>query len=80
MEKLQKIYWKDISGLSDRWMDKKDLIEEAEKAFNNECITIGWVIHETPEYVLICATKGLDGEWHDASMIMTSVIYKREDI
>lgn len=78
--KLNKIYWRDISGLSDRWMDKEELIEEAQKAFNTECITVGWVIHETDDYLLVSATTDQDGEYHDASMIMKSVILKIDEI
>ncbi len=83
---LEKIYWKDICGLTSAkngWMTKTELIVEAESCFNGEYVSIGYVVHETEDYLAIAATHDCDEtdserRYHDASMIMKSVIIRRE--
>lgn len=76
--KIEKIYWRDIAGLSDKWMTKEELCIEAQKNFDALCSTVGTVIFENNEYVIICPTLDGDDKFHDSSMIMKSVIVRRE--
>ena len=78
MNKLEKIYWRDIGGLSDGWMELADLIKKADKIYNEECVSVGEVIYETTDYIIVSSTFDGDEKWHDASMIMKSVIIRRE--
>jgi hypothetical protein len=76
--KLLKIYWKDIAPLSDGWKGLKHCIEEADKLYEHEMISVGYLIHDTPDYVVIAAsvddTEPEDPNYNDVSMIMKSVI------
>lgn len=78
--KYEKIYWKDISGISEKWMDLPELIKEAESVFNEECVSVGEVVYETEGYIIIAPTFDGNDKYHDASMIMKSVILKREKL
>jgi hypothetical protein len=76
--KLEKIYWRDINGLSDHWMTKDELVKEALKSFLVNCVSVGDVVYENDDFVIISSTFDGDDKYHDASMIMKSVIVKRE--
>ncbi len=78
--KLEKIYWKDIDGLSDSWMSKEDLIVAGQESFNETCISVGEVLFENEDFLIIAGTFDGVEMWHDASMIMKSVIVNRETI
>lgn len=75
---IEIVYWRDIAGISEHWQTKDELMVEAEKVYKEECVTIGEVIYETDDYIIICATFDGDERYHDASVIMKSVIIRRE--
>jgi hypothetical protein len=71
------VSWRDISGLSESgWKSKEDILTEAERKFNIEYQSIGWLLEENERYIVLVATTGDQEEYHDASMIMKSVITK----
>ena len=76
--KTEKIYWIDIASLSDGWMTVDELCTEAEKQYDSMCITVGDVVYENDKYIIVCPTFDGDDMYHDASMILKSVIVKRE--
>jgi hypothetical protein len=77
---MEKIYWKDIGSLSDSWESKDNLLKNAEKRYTEECTTVGEVIFENENYVVVAASFDGSDMYHDSSMIMKSVICKREKI
>ncbi len=76
--KLEKIYWKDIDGLSETWMSREDLIVAGKASFDETCISVGEVLFENEDFLIIASTFDGVEMWHDASMIMKSVVVKRE--
>jgi hypothetical protein len=57
------IYWEDIAGYSDSWMERKDIIDMRP----HSCISIGRVLEMTEEYITIVAT------WDDDKTIVSDV-------
>lgn len=78
--KYEKIHWRDISGLSEKWMDLEELKTEAEKLYNEECVSVGEVIYENENYIILAPTFDGGKNYHDASMILKSVIVSRETL
>jgi len=82
------IYWRDISGIdsadnSSSWFTKKQAIKEAQKLYDEEFTTIGEIIAETENFVVVAATCDNDLEeaiYSDMSMIPKSVIIRKEKI
>ena len=80
--KLIKISWKDPAGISDEWLTIKELIEKAEKRDKISCSTVGWLLYENKNYIIIAATcdnKIEEPNYHDTSMIFKKLITKREN-
>jgi hypothetical protein len=83
--KLERIFWRDIGSISDSWYSKDELIERANKDFHTLCETVGYIVFENSNFVVVAATL-LPGDteeenrYHDASMIMQSVIVTRENL
>jgi hypothetical protein len=81
MHKLEKIYWRDIGGITDSWLSTEEILVEAEKRYNEVCESVGWVVFENDDYIVLAATRDPSQDtWHDGSMIMKSVIILREKI
>jgi uncharacterized protein YdbL (DUF1318 family) len=57
------IYWEDIAGYSDSWMDRKEIMDMRP----HSCVSIGRVLEMTEEYLTIVAT------WDDAKTIVSDV-------
>jgi len=57
------IYWEDIAGYSDSWMERKDIIDMRP----HSCISIGRVLEMTEEYITIVAT------WDNDKTIVSDV-------
>ena len=57
------IYWEDIAGYSDSWMERKDIIDMRP----HSCISIGRVLEMTEEYITIVAT------WDEDKTIVSDV-------
>ena len=85
MSKIVKVYWHDIatiSGESIEWLDKEQLLKEAYKVYNLEFTTVGEIIHDTDEFIVVSATSD-NSEcpiYADSSMIMKSVIIRIEEL
>ena len=81
-----KVIWKDIAGVSSgdnsgAWLSKEEALEESQKLFDSEYITIGEIIQETKDFIVIAATKDLEGDlYSDVSMIPKSVVVRVEDM
>lgn len=78
---LFRIFWRDIQGAPQGWKNKEDLVAWAEKAHQVEFITVGYLIYENKNFIVLAATiDGYEEEYNDASMILKSVITKREKL
>ena len=79
---LVKIIWRDIAGLSCEdgeaaWVSEEGLLKQAKKKWDQECITVGYLIEKNKKYVVIAATADFEeNSYADASMIPNSVIIK----
>jgi hypothetical protein len=72
--KLSKVTWLDINS-GDRWMDLEEAIAWGEEKYAADFVTVGYILHQTPDFVIIAATIDTDQEsYHDISMIPCSVI------
>ena len=83
--KYVKVVWRDIIGLTSSdnasaWMEKDQLMKEAKKMYDHEHITVGEIVGETDEFIVISATSDNDGLYNDSSMIMKSVIIRTEKL
>jgi len=57
------IFWEDIAGYSDSWMERNNIIDMRP----HSCVSIGRVLEMTEEYLTIVAT------WDDAKTIVSDV-------
>lgn len=66
------------------WLSPAEAAGQAREYFDSKCVTVGYVIHENIDFIVIAATH--DGEpedvreYHDISMIMCSVIVSRNEL
>lgn len=80
MKNIEKITWRDIHAIPTQWLTIQDSIGKAKKMFNQEHLTVGFVVYEDENMVVISATfDGVD-LYNDSSMIPKGVIIKREEI
>ena len=81
--KLYKIHWLDIVGGKD-WYSLKEAVSFAKKKFKTTYYTVGYLIHEDKDMVVVASTYTVedDGEYsfNDVSMIPKSVVIKKEKI
>ncbi len=71
------VEWRDIITLEDGWMSVEDAIQTGKELYNAKYRTVGWVIHEDKDFLLVAATDDISGaEYNDISMILRSVIIK----
>lgn len=82
---LLKVSWRDISGIdsannSSAWFNEKQILKEAQKLYDQIYISVGYLVSETSDFIVLAATTdcGEDPLWSDASMIMKNVIIKSE--
>ena len=89
-EKMVKVVWRDIASVTSAdnswaWANKEKGMEEAEKLWLNEYTTIGELMGETENYVVIAGTSdncppAEDTLYSDMSMIPKSVIIRIEKL
>lgn len=88
MKPLVKVLWRDIAGIdsadnSSSWFTEPQIIKKASELYNQEYVSIGYLVAERPEFIVIAATTDNDEEaplWSDASMIMKSVIIQMNEL
>lgn len=77
---LVKVIWRDITTIEGRegaWMDKDAIIERAKEVFDDDYITVGYVVEKNEDYLVIAATIDKKNDsYADVSMIPASVIKK----
>ena len=83
MKNLKLILWKDASGLQDsdhnEWFTLIEAVKKAQSLWE-ECVeTVGWIISETDNYVVIASTKSND-VYSDISMIPKVLIFKSTEV
>ena len=80
--KLKIIYWRDASGLKDteqnEWFTLEEAIKKAKFLWEEYVETVGWVIHENNDFLVIAATKSKD-VYSDITMIPKTLIFIREE-
>lgn len=77
--KLVKLTWMDhVSFTKNNWHDKEDLEKLSPTEFN----TVGWVIHETKDYITLVSTKTTDDEGPFAGefTIVKKAVIKKETL
>jgi len=87
-KKYIKIIWRDISGIdsddnSSAWFTKKQLLAKGAELYNHEYISIGEIIIDTKDFIVLAATTDNDKEeplYSDVSMIPKSVIIRKENL
>lgn len=77
---IETIHWRDIAGISDSWMTKEEAIVAGNTSFNEVCISVGQVIYENEQFLILASTFGGENKYHDCSMILQSVIVNRETL
>jgi hypothetical protein len=86
--KYVRVIWRDISGIdsadnSSSWFTKKQLLAKGQELFEHEYITIGEIIVDTKDFIVIGATTDNDKEeplYSDVSMIPKAVVIRQEDL
>ena len=78
--KLVRVIWRDIQTLEGGWLSPDEAIELGKKQFNNEYITVGYLVERNPRFVLVAATISPDGQVNDTSLIESGVIIKIEKL
>jgi hypothetical protein len=74
------VIWEDIMTLDHSWKNVAECVEEARKLRNLRFSTIGYLIYEDREFVLVASTHDGEDEWNDVSLIMRSVIKEIKEL
>ena len=74
--KIVRLEWADITGNSEPWYTIEDALE-LEPA---HMTTIGWLIADNPDYIIISSTLGTKKEASDINCIPKSAIKSIEEI
>lgn len=80
MKKIAIIHWKDIATISDEsmaWFSEEEAKVRGKEFYDHDHLTIGQIIEDNNEFVLIASTINANEEpamYSDISMIMKSVI------
>jgi hypothetical protein len=72
--KLVQVVWEDIMTLDHSWKNIQECVDEAKKLRQLDFTTVGYLIHEEEDFVLVASTYDGENEYNDVSMIMRSVI------
>lgn len=79
--KLVCVHWRDITTLDSAWLSTEQAIVEGREKYNLVYKTVGYLIENNKDFVLVAATYDADGdEYNDISMIMKCVIIKTETL
>lgn len=69
------VTWTDIASRAD-WMDQ----EEAEKCLPETCLTVGWIVAENEDTIVLADSATASGEWGGTTVIPKAVIQKKKKI
>jgi hypothetical protein len=83
-KKLVMVFWRDIASISSTdnsgaWLTEEEAAREADKLYNHQYISVGYLVENNPKYIVVAATTDNDKDnplYSDASMIMKSVVIK----
>ena len=86
MSSFVKVVWRDIKGVSSKdnsvvWFTRDEALIRSKELYNQEYTTVGEIIADTNDFIVIAGTCDNDKEeplYSDASMIMKSVIIRME--
>jgi hypothetical protein len=86
--KYKRIVWRDISGMdsadnSSAWFTKKQLEKVGQEYYDHEYHSIGEIIVDTKDFIVLAATTDNDEEeplYSDVSMIPKAIIIRVEDL
>jgi len=80
--RIKHIAWRDASGLKDtgqnEWFELDEAIEKAEELWKDHCETVGWIIYENKDFIIIATTKS-NTIYADLTMIPKSLIVQSKD-
>ena len=72
---LHVVTWEDIISRAD-WLDEA----EVDSATPEVCLTVGWIIRDTPKQIVIADSVTVSGDWGGITVIPKSVIKKKKKI
>jgi hypothetical protein len=78
--KVFKVLWRDVAGLglpNKAWYSKEEMEEMGKAMFNLEYVTIGEIVIDEKDYIVMAPTTDQDGVYSDCSMIPKSNIIKK---
>jgi len=76
---LYKVIWFDCS-VSAGWKTVDEIKEDALEGYNTPCETVGWLLHETPKYIILVSSWDGDISYAQYSCILKPCIIKREKL
>ena len=79
MKNIYRITWKDSCSDS-AWRTEKDAKEWAEKEYETYCVSIGWILLETKDYIVTAASWNGGDEWGELTVILKNTIVKKEKL
>ena len=75
--KIVVVVWQDIQTRADWVGGKKEVIEEVKPI---ECVTVGWVIYDSKEYILLADTVSKDKDYGGVTVIPKGVVGSIEEL
>lgn len=76
---LVRITWRDIAA-SPRWMYEDEALAFAQKAYDANYTTVGYLIYKDSAFVVMAATMDHEGGYNDVSMIPRAAIKRIEKL
>ena len=64
-KKIEEITWCDATSNENAWGTLDDAISWADNE-NWQVVSIGWILKETKEYILLCSKKSMETEYTEA--------------
>lgn len=75
MKPLVKILWRDTCGVC-KWLEEAQALEWAERAYNDDHITVGYMLYKDARFVVVASTTDGEGGYNDVSMIPRANVKK----
>lgn len=72
-ERLVKIIWIDPTSES-AWQNEKEIDKWAIEVSKEKCISVGWIIRENKDYIIIASDRNDAGEWANTNLIYKSLV------
>jgi len=69
------VTWEDIISRAD-WLDEA----EVDSAVPETCLTVGWIIRDSPKQIIIADSVTVSGDWGGITVIPKSVIKKKKKV